>query len=161
MKFGFLPGFFRLNGVLMKRFLLVAALLAGVFIAVSCARPPIERAIKRDLLPSEANVVVSTHCQGCHVHARFDADAHMIFVKQKFAAGNPLSEAGECLECHVLKLESYFRKEFRSTERPPGQLVQMPDIPKPVAGNMKKARRTPAKKAPAKKKKKWYFFYLF
>jgi hypothetical protein len=145
----------------MKRFALLAAPLAGVFIVVSCARPPIERAIKRDLLPSEANVVVTNHCQGCHVHAKFDADAHMVFMKQKFAADSPLREAGECLECHVLKLENYFRKEFRATTRPHGQLVQMSDVPKPVVGKKEKTRGTPIKKAPVKKKKKWYFFYLF
>ncbi len=145
----------------MKRIALLAAPLAGVFIVVSCARPPIERAIKRDLLPSDANVVVTNHCQGCHVHAKIDADAHMILVKQKFAADSPLREANECLECHVLKLENYFSREFRTTTRPHGQLVQMSDIPKPVAGKKGKAKSTLAKKAPVKKKKKWYFFYLF
>lgn len=145
----------------MKRFALLAAPLAGVFIVVSCARPPIERAIKRDLLPSEANVVVTNHCQGCHVHSKFDADTHMLFVKRKFAADSPLREARECLECHILKLENYFRREFRATTRPHGQLVQMSDIPKPVAGKKVKAGRPPAKKAPVMKKKKWYFFYLF
>ncbi len=145
----------------MKRFACVAALAAGVFAVMSCARPPIERAIKRDLLPTEANVVVANHCQGCHVHAKFDSEAHMILVKRKYSEGNPLREANECLECHVLKLENFFRKEFRSTARPHGQLVQMSDIPKPDPEKARRAKRTAVKKAPVKKKKKWYFFYLF
>jgi len=145
----------------MKRFAVVAPLLVSVFIVVNCTRPPIERAIKRDLLPSEANVVVTSHCQGCHVHAKFDGDAHMVVVKPKFPPGNPLRDAGECLECHVLKLENFFRNEYRTTTRPHGQLVQMSDIPKPVAGKNKKTSKTSVKEAPVKKKKKWYFFYLF
>lgn len=149
----------------MKRLTLAATLIAGLFAIVSCTRPPIERAVKRDLLPSEANVVVANHCQGCHIHAKFDPEVHMELIKLKFPAGDPLKEAGECLECHVLKLENFFRKEFRSTKRPHGQLVQMTDIPKPELEIAKKRSRgasVPEKPEPEKtKKKKWYFFYLF
>ncbi len=145
----------------MRRLTLAVALLAGVFFVISCTRSPIERAINRDLLPSEANVIVTSQCQGCHVHAKFDSDAHMLLVRQRYAEGNPLREAKECLECHVLKLENYFRKEFRSTTRPHGQLVQMTDIPKPSAQKAGKDKGTSIKDAPVEKKKKWYFFYLF
>ena len=144
----------------MKRKNFFVALGVGMFVVLSCSRPPIERAINRELLPTEANVVVTSHCQGCHVHSKFNPDAHMLLVKERFPADNPLREATECLQCHVLKLENYFRKEFRSTHRPHGQLVQMDEIPKPVPGKVGSVKKTAVPRE-AEKKKKWYFFYLF
>lgn len=147
----------------MKQFVFVAALGAVLLALSSCSRPPIERAVKRDLLPSEANVIVATHCQGCHVHSRFDPDAHMLLVKQRFPEGNALRDAKECLECHDLKLENMFRREKRSTKRPHGKLIEMSDIPKPapVASTKKTGKATAGKDPTKKKEKKWYFFYLF
>lgn len=140
---------------------MAAAVLAGLFVGISCTRTPLQRAINRELLPSEANVIVTSQCQGCHVHAKFDSDAHLLLIKEKYSESNPLRDARECLECHVLKLENYFRREFRSTSRPHGQLVQMSDIPNPSDLNQEKAGKTKIKEAPVVKKKKWYFFYLF
>jgi hypothetical protein len=147
----------------MKRFLFLAALGTFLVSLSSCSPSPIERAVKRDLLPSEANVIVSTHCQGCHVHSKLDADAHMLLVKQRFPEGNALREAKECLDCHQLKLENIFRKEARSTTRPHGKLIEMSDIPKPGSGaSGKDSGETAAvQENSEEKEKKWYFFYLF
>ncbi len=141
----------------MKRGILLMVFIASAVLVTACTRPPIERAVKRELLPSEANVVVIDHCQGCHTHADFLADAHMVRVKAKYPAGSAFSEAKECLECHNLRLKSMFRDEKRSTQRPHGQMVKMSEIPLP----QKKAVEKNVKKKAEKKKKKWYFFYLF
>lgn len=156
---GFRLALCQLNGVPMKRKNLFVALGIGMFALWSCTRPPIERAVNRELLPSEANIIVTSHCQGCHVHSRFNPDAHLLLVKQKYSADNPLREATECLQCHVLKLENYFRKEFRSTHRPHGQLVQIDEIPKPDPSKASTVQKTAVPKEA--EKKKWYFFYLF
>lgn len=142
----------------MKRGIFLMVLMAGVVLVTACTRPPIERAIKRELLPSEANIVVVDHCQGCHIHADFLPDAHMVLVRAKYPAGSALREAKECLECHNLRIKSLFRDEKRSTQRPHGQLVKMNQIPVP---QKKAVQKSTEKKAEKKKEKKWYFFYLF
>lgn len=132
--------------------------MASAVFVTACTRPPIERALKRELLPSEANVLVIDHCQGCHIHADFLADAHMVVVKTKYPAGSAFREANECLDCHNLRLKSLFRDEKRSTQRPHGQIIKMSEIPVPQKKAVKKSTK---KKAAKKKEKKWYFFYLF
>jgi hypothetical protein len=151
-------GFFWNVEFSMKRGIFLIVLMASVVLVTACTRPPIERAVKRELLPSDANVVVNNHCQGCHVHADFLADAHMVRVKAKYPAGSAFREANECLECHNLRLETFFRDEKRSTQRPHGQLVNMSEIPLP---QKKAAQKSIKKKAEKKKERKWYFFYLF
>jgi hypothetical protein len=141
----------------MRRGALFAVLLAGVVVAVSCTRTPLERAVKRELLPSEANVVVADHCQSCHIHANFKGESHMQRAKETFPEGSEMREAKECLVCHDLRLKTIFKKERRTTMRPHGQTIKMSELP--VLG---KRPPPPQKiKAKEKKKKKWYFFYLF
>ncbi|HJP13145.1 MAG: hypothetical protein QF701_07065 [Nitrospinota bacterium] len=140
----------------MRRGALCAVLLAGVAAVVSCTRTPLDRAVRRELLPSEANVVVADHCRGCHIHAAFRGDPHMQRVKELFPEGSEFREAKECLVCHDLRLKTIFKKERRTTTRPHGQLIKMSEIPVP-----KKGPPIQSVKAKEKKKKKWYFFYLF
>ena len=143
----------------MKRGFLFAALLAGVAAVVSCTRTPLERAVSRELLPSEANVVVTDHCQSCHTHVDFLADAHMVRMKAAFPTGSAFREAKECLECHNLRLKNIFRSERRRTTRPHGALVKMSEIPRPREARPSELKKRKAEKK--KKEKKWYFFYLF
>jgi len=148
----------------MNRRWLWAALLLGAVVVSGCSPTPIERAVKRELLPSEANVVVSEHCRSCHIHAQFLANSHLEQVKAKFPKGTPLREAKECLECHRLRLKSIFRKERRSTTRPHGRLLEMATIPIPreVAARMPVVKKKKEeKKTEEKKERKWYFLYLF
>ena len=140
----------------MRRGALFAVLLAGVVVAVSCTRTPLERAVKRELLPSEANVVVADYCQSCHIHATFRGDPHMQRVKDTYPQGSEFREAKECLVCHDLRLKTIFKKERRTTTRPHGQLIKMSELPV-----LEKRPPPPKIKAKVKKKKKWYFFYLF
>ena len=150
--------FFEKWSVLMRRQIFLMALMASMVFVTACSRPPIERALKRELLPSEANIVVTNHCQGCHIHADFLADAHMVRVITKYPEGSAFREAKECLECHNLRLKSLFRDERRSTQRPHGQIVKMSKIPLPQKKPVQKSMK---KKAEKKKEKKWDFFYLF
>jgi hypothetical protein len=143
-----------------------AAVMFGVMALSSCSRAPIDRAIRRELLPSEANVVVATHCQGCHVHSQFRAERHMAAVKLKFPAKSAFRQARDCLECHDLRLKGLIFSERRGTSRPHGRLLTMINIPKPRgAVPLKRGKKTAGaktgKKTEKKKERKWYFFYLF
>ncbi len=143
-----------------------AAIMLGVMALSSCSRAPIDRAIRRELLPSEANVVVANHCQGCHVHSQFHAERHMAAVKLKFPAKSSLRQARECLDCHDLRLKGLIFSEKRGTSRPHGRLLRMSKIPKPrravpLKRGKKKAGLKTGKKTEKKKERKWYFFYLF
>ncbi len=143
-----------------------AAFMLGIIALSSCSRAPIDRAIRRELLPSEANVVIANHCQGCHVHAQFRAERHMAAVKLKFPAKSSFRQARECLDCHDLRLKGLIFSERRGTSRPHGRLITMADIPKPRSGvslkqGKNKAGPKTGKKIEKKKERKWYFFYLF
>ena len=139
-----------------------AAIMLGVMALSSCSRSPIDRAIRRELLPSEANVVIANQCQGCHVHSQFRAEQHMAAVKLKFPVKSSFRQARECLDCHNLRLKSLMFSEKRGTMRPHGQLVKMTDIPKPRrVVTLKRGKKKAGPKTEKKKERKWYFFYLF
>jgi hypothetical protein len=147
----------------MKRGLRPVLGLAAALLLAACAREPIQKAVAGGLLPTEENLVVTNHCQGCHLHSKFVAEAHLAKVKARYAQGSPLREAGRCLQCHRLSLENIFRSEIRRTEFPHGALVNLPEIPKPSEVAAPAAKKDAAKPAEGEKKKerKWYFFWLF
>ena len=134
--------------------------LAAALLLAACAREPIQKAVVGGLLPTEENLVVTNHCQGCHLHSKFVAETHLAKVKDRYAQGNPLREASRCLECHRLTLENIFRQEIRRTEFPHGALVSLPEIPKPAAAAAP-GKKEAAKPPEEKKERKWYFFWLF
>lgn len=146
----------------MKRGFLLAAGLAAALLLGACAREPIQKAVAGGLLPTEENLVVTNHCQGCHLHSKFVAEAHLAKVKARYAQGSPLREAARCLQCHRLSLENIFRNETRRTEFPHGALVSLTDIPKPSDAPRAPGKKEAAKPVEEKKKeRKWYFFWLF
>ncbi len=146
----------------MRRWFFVLAILAGPLFLSACARPPIEKAVRGDLLPTEENVVVVNHCQSCHVHVAFKAEPHVEKVRMLYAQGHPLREANRCLQCHSLSLENMFRDERRGTKQPHGKLLDIADIPKPSQETKAPAKggKSAAEK-PEEQKRRWYFFYLF
>ncbi|OGL67620.1 MAG: hypothetical protein A3J27_04505 [Candidatus Tectomicrobia bacterium RIFCSPLOWO2_12_FULL_69_37] len=145
----------------MKRGFRLAIGLAAALLLAACAREPIHKAVGGGLLPTEENSVVVNHCQGCHLHAKFVAEAHLAKVKARYAQGNPLREASRCLECHRLSLENIFRNETRRTEFPHGALASLPEIPKPAEAAAASAKKDAPKPEEKKKERKWYFFWLF
>ena len=139
------------------------ALWAVLLLALGCSQSPIEKAVKGKLLASEENLVVTNHCQGCHVHSRFKPEVHITRMQKTYPKISKLREMNRCLQCHVLRLKNLFRDEFRSTSRPHGKTITLSRFPpRPSAQGIKvdldKDADKPAKK---KKKRRWYFFYLF
>ncbi|MEK6709923.1 MAG: hypothetical protein AABZ64_05020 [Nitrospinota bacterium] len=138
--------------------------LALAFLLGACAREPIQKAVAGSLVPAEENLVVTNHCQSCHLHAKFTAEAHLEKVRARYAQDNPLREAARCLQCHRLTLENIFRQEARRTSFPHSALVGLPEIPKPSDAPRAPERKEAAKpeeKKEEKKERKWYFFWLF
>ena len=140
----------------------------------ACQRKPIERAVRGSLAPAEENVVVTSYCQSCHLHASFQEAPHVEKQQLRYGEESPLRTATRCLACHVVRPETFFKEELRSTTFPHGVLVDIAKIPKPKPtprlkrekgeGPAPKQEAPPEikKKEPAKKKKKrWYFLYLF
>ena len=136
----------------------------------ACQRRPIEDAVKGALPPAEENVVVQSYCQSCHVHEKFREAPHLERVRLRYDENSPLRAAARCLECHVVRPETFFRGEGRMTRFPHGTLVDIADIPRPEpAAQLKRqggAGPAPEREAPApapakKKKRRWYFLYLF
>lgn len=135
-----------------------------LFSAVACAKSPIQRAVGGQLLPSESNIVVTNHCQGCHLHSNFNGEAHLASIRVRYPEGSPLRQADNCFQCHSLKLENIFRSEVRTTQRPHGNLVEMANVPKPGEPKRNTAKKVEGKEKVLKKadkKRRWYFFYLF
>ncbi|MDE0331648.1 MAG: hypothetical protein OXL41_07235 [Nitrospinae bacterium] len=140
----------------------------------ACQRKPIERALRGSLPPVEENVVVKAYCQSCHLHASFEEAPHVEKQRLRYDEKSPLRAATRCLACHVVRPETFFKVEQRSTRFPHGVLIDIAKIPKPkpVSSLKREKGESPApkqeappevkKKEPAKKKKKrWYFLYLF
>ena len=148
-------------GVVMKRSWLPVAVLSFAVVLSACTREPIHKAVAGSLIPAEENLVVSNHCQGCHVHSKFKAEAHLEKVRDLYAQDNPLRENTQCLKCHDLKLENIFRNEVRHTEFPHKNLVGKADIPKPAAVVQAPDKKEMPKTEAEQNKRKWYFFYLF
>lgn len=149
------------------------ALAVCLLLVAACQQKPIERAVRGSLPKAEENVVVTSHCQSCHLHASFEADPHVEKQQLRYDEKSPLRAATQCLACHLVRTETFFKKEQRSTKFPHGALVDIAKIPKPKPtphlkrekgeGPAPKQEAPPeVKKKPAKKKKKrWYFLYLF
>ena len=148
-------------------------LLAACLLLVSaCQQKPIERAARGSLAPAEENVVVTSYCQSCHLHASFEEAPHVEKQQLRYDEKSPLRTASQCLACHVVRPETFFKKELRSTRFPHGVLVDIAKIPKPKptprlkreqGGEPAPRQETPppAVKKEKKQKKRWYFLYLF
>ncbi len=151
-------------------------ILAVCLLLVSaCQRKPIERAVRGSLPKVEENVVVTSYCQSCHLHASFQAAPHVEKQQLRYEEKSPLRTATQCLACHLVRPESFFKVEQRSTKFPHGALVEMANIPKPkppkAAPRLKREKGpgpapeqetpVPAVKEQKKKKRRWYFLYLF
>ncbi|MBI3126390.1 MAG: hypothetical protein HYZ11_02155 [Candidatus Tectomicrobia bacterium] len=145
----------------MKRVGQAVAALSLALALGACAKEPIQKAVAGSLLPAEENVVVTNHCQGCHLHAKFNAEAHLAKIRDLYPADSPLRENTQCLKCHQLKLENIFRNEVRRTEFPHKNLVGLTDIPKPAAVVKAPDKKEMPKTEAEQNKRKWYFFYLF
>lgn len=150
------------------------ALAVCLLLVSACQQKPIERAVRGSLPKAEENVVVTSYCQSCHLHAGFQADPHVEKQQLRYDEKSPLRTASQCLACHLVRPETFFKEELRSTKFPHGALVDIAKIPKPKPtprlkrekgeGPAPKQEAPPEvkKKEPAKKKKKrWYFLYLF
>ena len=140
----------------------------------ACQQKPIERAVRGSLAPGEENVVVTSYCQSCHLHASFEAAPHVEKQQLRYGEKSPLRAANQCLACHLVRPETFFKVEQRSTRFPHGALVEMAKIPKPKppkpAPRLKREKGPgpqPKQEAPVpaakqkKKKRRWYFLYLF
>ena len=138
----------------------------------ACQQKPIERAVRGSLAPAEENVVVTSYCQSCHLHASFQEASHVEKQRLRYDEKSPLRAAGQCLACHLVRPETFFKKEQRSTTFPHGVLVDIAKIPKPKpVPRMKREKGegpAPKQEAPPaavkkekKKKRRWYFLYLF
>ena len=140
----------------------------------ACQRKPIERAVSGSLSPAEENVVVTAHCQSCHLHAGFQEAPHIEKQQLRYDEKSPLRTASRCLGCHLVRPETFFKVEQRSTRFPHGALVDIAKIPKPKPTSRLKREKgegpAPKQEAPPevkkketgkKKKKRWYFLYLF
>lgn len=137
----------------------------------ACQRKPIERAVRGSLPQAEENVVVTSYCQSCHLHASFQADPHVEKQQLRYDEKSPLRAATRCLACHLVRPETFFKEELRSTKFPHGALVDIAKIPKPKAaprlkrekgeGSVPKQEAPPPAVKKEKKKKRWYFLYLF
>ena len=131
----------------------------------ACQQKPIERAVRGSLAPAEENVVVTSYCQSCHLHASFEEAPHVEKQQLRYDEKSPLRAAGQCLACHLVRPESFFKKEQRNTTFPHGVLLDIAKIPKPKPiPRLKKVQGegpAPAVKEKKKKKRRWYFLYLF
>ncbi len=138
----------------------------------ACQRKPIERAVRGSLPLAEENVVVTSYCQSCHLHASFQEAPHVEKQQLRYGEKSPLRAATQCLACHVVRPETFFKKEQRSTTFPHGVLVDIAKIPKPKPTPRLKREKgpgsapkqeapPPAVKKEKKKKRRWYFLYLF
>ncbi len=150
------------------------ALMVCLLLVTACQQKPIERAVRGSLPRAEENVVVTSYCQSCHLHADFQEIPHVNKQQLRYDEKSPLRTATRCLECHVVRPKTFFRAELRGTTFPHGALVDMARIPKPKpVSRLKREKGTqPApkqevpptgvkKKEPEKKKRRWYFLYLF
>ncbi len=138
----------------------------------ACQQKPIERAVRGSLAPVEENVVVTSYCQSCHLHASFQEAPHVEKQQLRYDEKSPLRAASQCLACHLVRPETFFKKEQRSTTFPHGVLVDIAKIPKPQPVPRLKREKgegpAPKQEAPPaavkkekKKKRRWYFLYLF
>ncbi len=137
----------------------------------ACQRKPIESAVRGSLPLTEENVVVTSYCQSCHLHASFQEAPHIEKQRLRYDEKSPLRAATRCLGCHVVRPETFFKKEQRSTDFPHGVLLDIAKIPKPKftprpkgvqgEGPAPKQEAAPAVKEKEKKKRRWYFLYLF
>lgn len=145
--------------------------LVCLLLVSACQRKPIERAVRGSLPKAEENVVVTSYCQSCHLHASFQADPHVEKQQLRYDEKSPLRAATRCLACHLVRPETFFKEELRSTKFPHGALVDIAKIPKPKAaprlkrekgeGSAPKQEVPPPAVKKEKKKKRWYFLYLF
>ena len=147
-------------------------LAACLLLVSACQQKPIERAARGSLAPAEENVVVTSYCQSCHLHASFEEAPHVEKQQLRYDEKSPLRTASQCLACHVVRPETFFKKELRSTRFPHGVLVDIAKIPKPKPTPRLKREKgeepaprqeapPPAVKKEKKQKKRWYFLYLF
>ena len=147
------------------------ALAVCLLLVSACQQKPIERAVRGSLPQAEENVVVTSYCQGCHLHAGFEADPHVEKQQLRYDEKSPLRAANRCLACHLVRPETFFKQELRSTKFPHGALVDIAKIPKPKPtprlkrekgpGSAPKQETPPPAVKKEKKKKRWYFLYLF
>ncbi len=148
------------------------ALAVCLLLVSACQQKPIERAVRGSLAPAEENVVVTSYCQSCHLHASFQEAPHVEKQRLRYDEKSPLRAAGQCLACHLVRPETFFKKEQRSTAFPHGVLVDIAKIPKPQPVPRLKREKgegpAPKQEAPPaavkkekKKKRRWYFLYLF
>lgn len=147
------------------------ALAVCLLLVSACQRKPIEKAVRGSLAPAEENVVVTSYCQSCHLHASFQEAPHVEKQQLRYGEKSPLRAATRCLACHVVRPETFFKKEQRGTTFPHGVLVDIAKIPKPKpTSRLKREKEGPAPKQEApppavkkekKKKRRWYFLYLF
>ena len=52
-------------------------LAACLLLVSACQQKPIERAVRGSLAPAEENVIVTSYCQSCHLHASFEEASHV------------------------------------------------------------------------------------
>ncbi len=148
------------------------ASVACLLLVSACQRKPIEEAVRGAFPPAEENLVVKTYCRSCHVHVEFNEREHVRKVSLRYAEKSPLRTATRCLQCHLVRPETLFKQEARSTVFPHGALVRdMQEIPKPKPSSAVRLKRAPGAEPapkqqkipepPEKKKRRWYFLYLF
>ena len=148
------------------------ALAVCLLLVSACQQKPIERAVRGSLAPAEENVVVTSYCQSCHLQREFSGSPHVEKQRLRYDEKSPLRAAGQCLACHLVRPETFFKKEQRSTTFPHGVLVDIAKIPKPQPVPRLKREKgegpAPKQEAPPaavkkekKKKRRWYFLYLF
>ena len=135
-------------------------LVVFLLLVSACQRRPIERAVRGSLAPAEENVVVTSYCQSCHLHASFQEAPHVKKQQLRYGEKSPSRTATRCLACHLVRPETFFKEELRSTAFPHGALVDIAKIPKPKP-TPKQEAPPPAVKKEKKKKRRWYFLYLF
>lgn len=147
-------------------------LVVFLLLVSACQRRPIERAVRGSLAPAEENVVVTSYCQSCHLHASFQEAPHVKKQQLRYGEKSPSRTATRCLACHLVRPETFFKEELRSTAFPHGALVDIAKIPKPKPTPSLKREKgpesapkqeapPPAVKKEKKKKRRWYFLYLF
>jgi hypothetical protein len=78
-----------------------------VLLSLTACRPdPLQKALKGDLPPDQANLIIVGYCQSCHIHRTLNPGEHLTRIRTLYNR-LPYTATSQCRACHMVTEDTW------------------------------------------------------